>query len=188
MATLAHLPESDRGDARREARKSMFVMATLYAATGSAPVKVRDMSPGGALIEGGVVPAPGTNVRLCRGSLSVTGKVTWTKEARAGLSFDSTIRPDAWLPTSRAASPQQRVDEAVQQVKASMLDPAPLAAPTSTEPTPTTALELTRLRRAIEDLAEDLADDPALLARHAPKLQALDLASQILRKLASELR
>lgn len=176
--------KSEEKDTRRAPRKSMFVMATLYAATGSAPVKVRDMSAGGALIEGGVIPPAGTKVRLCRGSLSVTGTIAWFKEARAGLSFDSSVSPDQWLPAGPPA-PQLRVDEVVQQVKASIVNPAPFAAPASVEPTPVTALELTRIRRAIEELADELADDPAVVAKHAAKLSTLDLAVQILRKITA---
>jgi hypothetical protein len=185
MAT-APIMDMDITSTRREPRKSMFVMATLYAATGSAPVKVRDMSSAGALIEGGVIPAPGTTIRLCRGSLSVTGKVAWSKEARAGLSFDSTVSPDDWLPTGKAPAPQQRVDEMVQQVKGSMGNQAAITAPLSVEPASVTALELTRLRRAIEELADDLAEDDAVLARHGAKLQTLDHAAQLLRKLATQ--
>lgn len=161
-------------------------MATLYAVTGSSPVKVRDMSAGGALVEGGVIPPPGTYVRLCRGSLAVTGKIAWCKGARAGLSFNSTVTPEEWLPAG-APAPQQWVDEVVQQAKGSMLHRAPVAGLEPIAPTPVTALELTRLRRAIEDLAEDLADDPAVVARHAAKLSTLDLATQLLTKVAAQI-
>ena len=53
-------------DVRREPRTNMFVMATIYADTGSAPVKVRNLSSTGALIEGEVLPPLGATVRLRR--------------------------------------------------------------------------------------------------------------------------
>ena len=172
---------------RREQRKSMFVMATLYAVTGSAPVKVRDMSAAGALVEGAVIPAPGSKVRLSRGSLSVTGSIAWCKGARAGLSFDSTVSPDDWLPTGTPA-PQQRVDELVQHIKSSIAGGLPEASPLLPQSPFVTAIEVDTVRHAIEDLADDLADDPDVIARHAEKLSTLDLAAQVLKKLAAELR
>lgn len=163
----------------------MFVMATIYAGTGSAPVKVRDMSSGGALIEGAVIPSPGTEVRLCRGSLNIMGEVVWCKDARAGLRFESNVSVADWLPSGRAPAAQQRVDELVQQAQASkIVHAAPADDPL--KPREVTALELTRLRRAIESLAEDLAEDKAIMERYASKLQTLDLAAQALRKLAAE--
>ena len=91
-----------------------------------------------------------------------------------------------WLPNAGAGAPQQRVDELVMEAKASLIDRAPKVAPVSLQAPRVTALDLTRLRHAIESLADALSEDPGVVARHASKLQALDLASQLLRKLAAE--
>ncbi|MFT6474599.1 MAG: hypothetical protein ACJAUS_002323, partial [Qipengyuania sp.] len=40
---------------------------------------------------------------------------------------------------------------------------------------------------AMEALADDLAEDPAVVARFMTKLQTLDIAAQTLRKLAEQL-
>lgn len=184
---ITQIAEPVQHHARREPRKSMFVMATIYAAAGSAPVKVRDMSSRGALIEGAVIPAAGTEVRLCRGSLSIASEVVWSREGRGGLVFDSNVSVADWLPSKRALAAQQRVDVIVQQTKVSrIVDAAPAAVSPTFPPSEFTALELTRLRQAIESLANDLADDPAAVERHGPKLETLDLAAQTLRKLAAE--
>ena len=163
----------------------MFVMAALYSDSGSFPVKVRDLSSAGALIEGCVISPPGTRVRLCRGSLSATGEIVWRRGERAGIRFESTVSVVEWLPGRSAIAPQQRVDEMVQQIKASgttgSLSPADLPTLRSAE---VSAAELTRVRVAIESLAEDLAADPDVVRRHMAKLQTLDLAAQLLRKLA----
>ena len=37
---------------------------------------------------------------------------------------------------------------------------------------------------ALEELADALADEPSLFAQHATRLQSLDIAAQLLRKLA----
>ena len=85
-------------DLRREPRTSLFVMATLYTPTGSSPVKARDLSSGGALIEAGVIPPVGTRVRLCRGSLNITGELVWCRGERAGLRLESSLSVAEWLP------------------------------------------------------------------------------------------
>ncbi len=171
---------------RREPRTNMFVMATLYFVAHSAPVRLRDMSPAGALIEGAGIPEPGTKIRLCRGTLNVGGEVVWINGGKAGLRFYSSVSVADWLPSGRAAAPQQRVDEIVQQVKRSSTTPAESRGPLLTlSPSEVSALDLMRLRRAIEALAEDLADDPGVVQRHGPRLQTLDIAAQILGKLAA---
>jgi hypothetical protein len=41
-----------------------------------------------------------------------------------------------------------------------------------------------RMKHAIDSLADDLANDPAVLERHGSKLQVLDAAAQLFAKLA----
>lgn len=173
-------------DARCEPRINMFLMATLYSGASSAPVKVRDMSPGGALIESGAIPLPGQEVQLCRGSLQITGEVVWTSSGRAGLRFQSQINVTDWLPRGRATAPQTQIDEFVQQVKSSVATPRFREIANVSASNRLTALEVTQLRLALESLAEDLAADPDVVARHLMKLQTLDLTVQALTKIAAE--
>jgi hypothetical protein len=160
----------------------MFVMATIYAESGSAPVKIRDLSTSGALIEGGVLPHPGSKIKLVRGSLTIGGEVAWRKGSKAGLRFDASASVAEWLPNRRTVAPQEMVDAMVQEVKT-----GPVTALTAAEPlpSPVSALELMRVKALIEALAEDLADDMGVVVRHGPKLQSLDLAAQLLGKLAA---
>ena len=172
-------------DLRREPRTSLFVMATLYAASGSSPVKVRDLSSAGALIEAGVIPSPGTRVRLSRGSLNIMGEIVWCRGERAGLRFESSLSVAEWLPRER--TPQQRVDSIFHEAKASRAAlPLPSDTQTTLTPSKLSAVDLTQLRVAIESLAEDLAADADVMERHRSKLQSLDIAAQALRKLAAE--
>lgn len=173
-------------EALREPRTNVFVMTAIYGEAGSTPVKVRNVSPGGALIEGAVIPPPGSRVRLCRGSLSVTAEIAWSENGRAGLHFESAVGVADWLPGGRAMRHQQCVDEMIQQVRASPFVPIPPDDCRGFQPSKVTAVELGRLTEAIESLAEDLVGDPAVMKRHMLKLQALDLAAQTLRKLAAE--
>lgn len=104
------------------------------------------------------------------------------------LLFRSTVSVADWLPSGRAPAPQQRVDQIVQETKDSrIVDASSLVGPVTFQPSQVTALEVASLRQAIESLADDLADDPAVLKRHASKLQTLDLAARTLSKLAAGL-
>lgn len=161
-------------------------MAAIYGEAGSTPVKVRNVSPGGALIEGAVVPPSGSRVRLCRGSLSVTAEIAWSGEGRAGLHFESAVCVADWLPRGRGTRHQQCVDEMIQQVRASRLAPVPAGDCPGPQPNRVSAVDLTRLTEAIESLARDLVREPAVMRRHMFKLQTLDLVAQTLRKLAAE--
>lgn len=174
-------------DARQEQRTSIFVMATLYADSGSWPVKVRDLSSGGALVEGAVLPLPGSQVRLGRGALNVIGEIMWCRGGRAGLQFEASLSVDDWLPGQRVNAHQQRVDEMVQQVKSSATKkPMSVDLQRTFQSRGVSSAELTQLRLAIDSLAQDLADDSHVIARHAEKLQTLDLVAQALAKLTGE--
>lgn len=178
------MSRAETANSRSEERLNMFVMATLYATTGSAPVKVRNMSSLGALVEGPMMPAVDTVVALRRGSLSVAGRVAWREEGRCGLRFDCPTCVDEWLPKK---VPQSRVDQLVEQTKSGLTGHAPgLLHEWSPGPRSVTDLELKNLRNALHALADDLAEDPVVLERHASKLQALDLAAQILARLQAE--
>ena len=168
--------------ARSEPRTNMFVMAAISASTASGPVRIRNLSPSGALIEAKALPMPGELVMLRRGEDSISGKVVWTEAGKAGLHFEAKVHVAKWLPGGQSA--QQQVDETFQQIKdaAHVSPPAPRTAPLHSQMP--SALDFRRLARAIDALADDLADDPAVVARYGTRLQALDIAGQALRKVA----
>jgi hypothetical protein len=170
-------------DQRSEPRTNMFVMATIASGSGSGPVKVRNLSPGGALVEGGILPTPGTRIILNRADLSMHGKVVWSASGRAGLRFESLADVAQWLPAGVNSHGQQRVDQLVQQIKASPRPAYPPQAPAIMIPAAISFDDLRQVKKALESLAEDLACDPDVIARHCSRLQALDLAAQLLDKL-----
>lgn len=172
-------------DARREPRTSLFVMATLYSELACTPVKVRDVSSTGALLDGKDLPPPGAKVRLCRGSLTIAAKIAWSQGGRAGVQFESTASVAEWLPGVQKAH-QRGVDEIVEQLKSSGLGRSVTSGSPAVLSAKLDAVELTQIRIAVESLAEDLAGDAEVVRRHMAKLQALDLAAQALGKLAAE--
>ena len=159
----------------------MFVMAAISASNVAGPVKIRNLSPGGALIEAKALPVPGEHVMLRRGEDSISGRVVWSHDGKAGLQFEAKVLVSKWLPAGQAG--QQRVDETFQQMK-DAAQGAPPAPPRLLPSQMPESLDLRRLARAIDALADDLADDPAAIARYGTRLQALDMAGQALRKIA----
>lgn len=154
-------------------------MAVLYCEGRPAPVKIRNISRDGALVEGLGLPNKGAEVVMARGALESAAIVMWAAGGRAGLSFKSPIEVSAWLPRS-SHEKQQRVDQLIHQIsRAPSLSVAPRLTPSQM-----TAGELLELKAALESLEADLASDPAIVARHLCKLQVLDLAAQAFMRLA----
>jgi hypothetical protein len=159
----------------------MFVLATMAAASASGPIKIRNMSLSGALLEGGALPAVGEHLSLRRGELAVSGHVVWRQQGKAGLSFDCAVEVVDWLPAGSGG--QQQVDRTFQELKT---DPAP-AHPVSCSPAEPSAIgkpDLLKLAEGLDILANILAEDARIIAAHSSKLQVLDAASQMLRRCA----
>lgn len=171
-------------DHRIEPRSNIFVIATLYTGSGSAPVRVRNMSRGGALIEGALLPPVGSPVRLCRGSLNITGHVVWLEQRKAGLRFDANVVVADWLPNTKRAG-QQLIDEVVHQARLG-------AGPGGAAPSPVSPMagalhdELLALSASLQRAAEGLAADSVVAACHSGPLQLIDMAAQALAKLAGQ--
>lgn len=176
-------------DGREDARSNIFVIATLYSPTGQSPVRVRNLSRTGALVEGAVLPVAGTAVRLSRGSMAVAGHVVWCEANKAGLRFDAMVCVADWLPQGGRATGQQRVDEIVYEVnrnggaKGGVSAPVPVAMPTVD-----VAGELRQLGACLSGIAEELAGDPEVAARFGTRLQVIELGAQSLVRLAASLR
>lgn len=173
--------------ARREPRTNLFAMATIYADGASTPVRVRNLSPTGAMVEGAVLPKPGRRVRLCRGSLEVSAEIVWCNDGAAGLRFESAVTVADWLPRGRAIAPQQRIDEVFHhaRVGVGVRGESPLV-PNNCSSNTLGAVDLMRMKQAIESLAVQLADDADVVERYASKLQLLDMAAEALGKIASQ--
>ena len=163
----------------------MFVMATVSTSSASGPVKVRNLSPSGALIEGGVLPAAKERVRLRRGALTATGQVVWCRSGRAGICFESRVKVEDWLPTGANRAAQDRVDELFQDLRAGAAERGLSSTSEAADPYTISGQELMALATAIEALADDLAGDQDVVGRHMSKLQTLDIAAQVLRKLSA---
>lgn len=188
---IVHSAVPWQAEHRLEHRSNLFVIATLSAQSDSTPVRIRNMSQTGALVEGGALPCAGSSVRLSRGSLTVSADVVWLAKGRAGLKFTGSICISDWLPSAQRNPRQQYVDEIVYQSKLGSGTVATSAAlrPLSGQPPSSerVILELVNIKVSLERVADELASDPETPARHAFSLQVLDFAVQSLAKLADAL-
>lgn len=169
-------------DSRSGQRTNLFVAAVLYSEEGNCPVKVRNLSESGALIEAATLPPVGTAVRLCRGSLAVPGKVVWQRAGKAGLRFGSAIRVADWLPSNRGRH-QSHVDELVHQVRTERAGVADVAIAEPRSNPPLAPEQIDTIASTIERLADEFAADPYVIANHSWKLQQLEGAVQQLRRI-----
>ncbi len=166
---------------RVEDRKSLFVQATLHYMDGFCSVKVRNLSPTGALVEAERLPRSGTPVELRRGALVAMGTVIWKRSGKAGIEFLSQTDVRRWLPSGGA---QAAVDQAFQVFKGEPVSAFAAPLPSSM----ITTRDIEAVAAMLDDLADTFAGDAGVLFNYSAKLQALDIAAQMLRKLASQAR
>lgn len=184
---IDHVPtdaECRPHDPRAFTRWSLSLSAVLYCEGLPASVRVRNMSPGGAMIEGPVLPETGAIFQLVRGSLIVHGLVIWSADGRCGLQFSGSVDVAQWqgAPTN---SQQQRVDDIVRLVKAGAVPlpvPALGAAATAAEPAQAgeeLPQDLKRVADLLVQLGDELAADDDVILAHGTALQNLDIAAQV---------
>lgn len=175
-------------EVRVAARTNMFIAAMMLFDGRSTPVKVRNLSAAGALIETAVAPAAGVSFTLRRGSHAVRGSVAWTKENRCGLRFDSSVVVRDWM--GPPANPGQvEVDAMFARARSGgglCLAPGSLSRP---EPrSPIQCEKLTQVSALIEALGDELAADAETVSRHGAALQKIDQALQLLEAVRRETR
>jgi hypothetical protein len=105
-------------DPRTDQRSHVFLMAVLRAGTTSCPVRVRNISIHGALLEGNGLPSEKQVVALKRGSLSVSGQIAWLAGQHCGIRFSKPIAVAEWVDRAGPVG-QQRIDSAVAEFRRS---------------------------------------------------------------------
>lgn len=166
-------------DARTIARTNLFLAAIMHGDGFSAPVKVRNMSATGALVEAAAMPEKGAAVQLVRGSLAIAGEVVWSSEGRCGLHFSSLVSVREWL-APPANRDQQRVDDAVRLLKSGVIPLASVAGTAKSAGSGQFEADLRAVARLLEALTEQLISNEATLLAHGDELQTLDIAVQTL--------
>jgi hypothetical protein len=98
------MDESSNTQNRRTRRSYVLLSASIELSGASLPVKLRNLSSEGALIEGDKLPVEGAEVVFRKAELSVAGRIAWVEGHRAGLAFSEPLHPDLvmrHIPTPR---------------------------------------------------------------------------------------
>lgn len=178
-------------DNRRVAART-FLMLAANARHGGAflPIRIRNVSETGALIEGEDLPTVGETILLSRGETEIDAIVAWASGIRRGVHFSSPVPIDTWRAGKPIASPpgQGRVDRIQAEVRSGKgsgnLPQPPAKERWIDQLDDRVGEEIAFVQRLIEALGDELVTDPVILHRHAQALQNIDLASQILGHLA----
>lgn len=181
-------PDNQRADPR----KAMFVAAELFVGRASTPVKIRNMSTAGALVEGDALPPAGVAIRLVRGPLSASGRMSWSDGSRGGVALAETIAVEDWI-RGKIPAHQARVDALIAEIRKSGREPRSLhvndAKPTLEQSDTAVEAELRTLAALVAGLEDALIDDPHVITHHGDALQKIDEAQQrigaLVRRLSS---
>lgn len=180
----------------RKPRKNLFLSATAEAAGVSAPVRIRNLSEDGAMIDGPALPEVGSTFLLRRLDVAVEARVIWNEGGRCGVKFAAVITIDDWVAgavTARTGSlGQTRVDAIQAAIRSGQALPVgagfdPPVAQTVDDLPARIVAELALVREMLEDVADDLTEDLEVLTRHAEALQNFDVATQIIQHLGEVL-
>lgn len=188
------LPPGEPLRPQRPARKNMMLAATIAAGTVCAPVRIRNLSETGAMIDGAALPETGSTLTLTRLQLSIAATVVWNREGRCGLRLHAPVTVDDWIAGVRSRSAntslgQLRVDQIQSAIRSGAALPPEMPPPptcVSVEPIEQRiAAELARVKRMLDAISEELTDDVDVLMRHERAMQSFDIAATIVQTLAA---
>ncbi|MGI8704767.1 MAG: PilZ domain-containing protein [Sphingomicrobium sp.] len=178
-------------DIRGDRRSNVFLAAVLSLAGSTFPVRIRNLSSTGALVDGRDLPDAGDAVRLQRGPYSVVGTIVWRDEHVCGLRFASAVPVQEWITCATGHSGQQRVDAMVASVRAGSAlagDAAEDVKRHSAIDRMQAAEQVQGIADRLEDIAESFAAIPAVVDEGLAALQSLEAAGQKLVDLATRMR
>jgi hypothetical protein len=200
--TLSNPDDAQRGAfgaQPRPPRKNLMLAATIECGGTRAPVRIRNLSETGAMLDGATLPNPGVALTLTRAEISVGATVIWREGGRCGVHFDLVAATvDEWVTGKRPPAfdgkhGQARVDAIQDAVRTGAALPAETQSASAAgsvgagELERRIAEEVIHVQRLIDALGEELVEDPVMLQRHSRVLQNLDRASQILEHLGNVL-
>jgi hypothetical protein len=181
----------------RAQRKNLFLAAEIETEGVKLPVRIRNLSEGGAMVEGVALPGVGATLILRRLQIELAGSAIWRTAGRCGIKFGEPAFVEEWVAGRRLVERtlgrgQARVDviQAAIRGGAALADdpaaPVELAAD-DRNLDHRLAEELAYVRRLLDVVGDELTDDPIMLQRHAQTLQNFDMACQILGQLSAVL-
>ena len=160
-------------DSRSATRSNVFLAASLVTVSSTFAVRIRNLSPRGALLDGSSLPTTaGLTVRLVRGALTAQGRIAWQAGNQVGISFDDQIEVDQWVQRVGHAG-QQRVDLVIAALRR---DESPPEVGEAMQPP-----SLATISSELDQICARLASTPELTVQLAEDLLRLDGLAQVLR-------
>ena len=104
------MDQSSASQNRKNRRSNVLMSASLELSGTSLPVKLRNLSAEGALVEGDNLPVEGASILFRKGDLSIDGTDAWVKGRQAGVSFAQKLDPEQLL--RHVPAPRPRVTPA----------------------------------------------------------------------------
>lgn len=91
------MDQSSNPQNRKTRRSNVLMTARLELSGTSLPVKLRNLSADGALVEGDKLPVEAASVLFRKGDLSMPGVVAWVNGRQAGINFAQQLNPQQLL-------------------------------------------------------------------------------------------
>ena len=104
------MDESSMTQNRRSRRAPVLLAATIEVDGVPEPVKLRNLSEEGALIEGERLPAEGSISFFQRNDLRLKSSVVWVHGHYAGVAFNRPLKPDEVLRHIPTPRPKAQLD------------------------------------------------------------------------------
>jgi PilZ domain-containing protein len=198
MGQMEDIKAESGAEDRASPRTNLLLAATVEAGGLSLPVRIRNLSATGALIEGSGLPDAGMPLVLKRGELQISAIVAWAAGGRRGIKFDGPTPVNDWTggkprPLDCTGMRDQRRVDAIQAdarggpasgVAERSADEAAAPQIPQEDLEARLADELGYVQRLLESLGDELITESIVVQRHGRALQSLDLASQILAHVA----
>ena len=156
---------------RADIRSNVFLSATLLAAGVTLPVRIRNISPTGVLLDGAGLPPQGSVIHLRRGSLSAGGEIAWQRDGLCGVRFDTAVVVNDWVRRTEHKG-QARVDEMIALVRNLPNDRGGAAGPQES------ADSLRSISADLTQSCERLANLPDVVATCSDEILRLDAIAQ----------
>ncbi|HEX6376422.1 MAG TPA: PilZ domain-containing protein [Allosphingosinicella sp.] len=196
VGEMGDIEAGGRAEDRASPRTNLLLAATVEVGGRTLPVRIRNLSETGALLDGAGLPDAGVALVLTRGELHVPATVAWAAGGRRGIKFDGPTPVHEWTGGSKpkplectGLRDQRRVDAIQAEVRTGPAPGPAQRAPAAALPGPDfearLADELGYVQRLLESLGDELIGDSFLIQRHGRALQSLDLAGQILAHVAA---
>lgn len=164
-----------RSKGRLETRANVFLSASLVTPSARLPVRIRNLSARGALLDGERLPAAGAAIHLLRGAHRAAGEIAWRQGRLAGVNLVEEIDVAAWV---------RRAESSIDKGKGSATGAPKGAQPSFDEGAEAALTALKSISRDLDQLLAVLASAPPMAAGFGKELTKLSILARRLRRLA----